>query len=66
MNPDAMLTQTARCITARQDSGIGNRKGEHSGVFVEDDEPRAVLTPFKEKVRQQGRRIKNPNEPKRR
>ncbi len=63
MNPDAKLTKTARCITARQDSGIGNRKGEHSGVFVEDDEPRAVLTPFKEKVRQQGRRIKNPNEP---
>ena len=62
MNTDTKLTDTVRCITARQDSGISNRKGEHSGVFVES-EPRAVLTPEKENVRQQGRRIKEPNEP---
>ena len=31
-------------------------------MFIED-EPRAVLTPDKETVRQQGRRIKEPNEP---
>ncbi len=36
LNPDPKLTEIARCITARHDSGIGNRKGEHSGVFVED------------------------------
>ena len=35
LNPDPKLTEIARCITARQDSGISNRKAEHSGVFVE-------------------------------
>lgn len=62
MNEDAKLTDTARCITARQDSGISKHKGEHSGAFIESA-PRAVLTPEKETVRQQGRRIKKPNEP---
>ena len=62
MNPPPNLTEMARCITARQDSGISNRKGEHSGVFIEE-EPRAILTPAKEYVRQQGRRYKEPNEP---
>ena len=61
MNPPPQLTDYARCITARQDSGISNRRGEHSGVFIES-EPRAILTPEKEKVRQQGRRVKEPNE----
>lgn len=47
LNPDPELTEIARCITARQDSGISNRKAEHSGVFVEstniaDDEKFAV------------------------
>lgn len=59
MNPDPKLTENARCITARQDSGISNHKGEHSGVFVE--EPRAVINPEKEKTRQNGRRVKDPN-----
>lgn len=36
LNPDPKLTELARCITARHDSGISNRKGEHSGVFVEN------------------------------
>lgn len=36
LNPDPKLTKIARCITARQDSGISNRKAEHSGVFVEN------------------------------
>ena len=35
LNPEPKLTEIARCITARQDSGISNRKAEHSGVFVE-------------------------------
>lgn len=61
MNPDPKLTENARCITARQDSGISNHRGEHSGVLVE--EPRAVLNPQKEKTRQNGRRVKEPNEP---
>lgn len=34
MNPNPKLTELVRCITARQDSGISNRKGEHSAVLV--------------------------------
>ena len=62
MNPNPVITEHARCITARQDSGISNHRGEHSGVMVIEDEPRAVLTPDRETVRQQGRRVKEPNE----
>ena len=61
MNPNPRVTHNARCITARQDSGISNRKGEHSGVIITD--ARAVLTPQRENVRQQGRRIKDADEP---
>jgi len=39
----------------------GTHKGERSGVLEEG--PRAILNPFKETTRQNGRRIKNPNEP---
>jgi len=53
------VTETARCITTRQDNGLSNRKGESSGVL----EIHAVLTPEREKVRQQGRRIKEDGEP---
>ena len=38
LTPDPKLTEIARCITARQDSGISNRKAEHSGVFVENSD----------------------------
>ena len=62
MNSNPIITDTARCITARQDSGVSNRRGEHSAVLV-TDEPRAILTPDREKVRQQGRRVKEPYEP---
>ena len=98
-NPPPNLTDTARCITARQDSGVSNHKGEHSAVFCDlnenpqitenarclhtrmdlgvtngthkgersgvliEDEPRAIINPFKEHTRQNGRRIKEPNEP---
>lgn len=58
MNADPKVTHEARCITARQDSGISNRKGEHSGVIG----ARAVITPEREFVRQMGRRIKEPDE----
>ena len=61
-NPPPNLTDTARCLTTRQNSGVGTRKGEHSAVFVED-KPRAIINPFKENTRQNGRRIKNPDEP---
>ncbi len=38
LNSNPKLTEIARCITARQDSGISNRKAEHSGVFVENSD----------------------------
>lgn len=64
MNPEPKITELARCITARQDAGISNRKGEHSGVLERAEEgPRAVLTPDRESIRQQGRRMKDPEEP---
>ena len=34
MNPSPKITELARCITARHDSGISTHKGEHSGVLV--------------------------------
>lgn len=61
MNPDPEMTDLARCVTARQDSGVSNHRGEHSGVFVEEA-PRAVLTPARATTRQNGRRVKEPDE----
>ena len=63
MNVNPVITDHARCITARQDSGISNHRGEHSAVLIEDEAPRAILTPDQETVRQQGRRVKEPDEP---
>lgn len=57
-----LVTEEARCLNTRQDAGIHKRKGEASGVLKEIA-PRAVLTPAKEKVRQNGRRMKEPEEP---
>ncbi|MCM1285702.1 MAG: DNA (cytosine-5-)-methyltransferase [Acetobacter sp.] len=34
MNPNAKITELARCITARHNSGICHRHGEHSAVMV--------------------------------
>ncbi len=62
MNPDPVITDHARCITARQNAGVSNHRGEHSGCLV-TDEPRAVLTPGRENVRQQGRRVKEAGDP---
>ena len=61
MNADPKVTHEARCITARQDAGVSNHRGEHSGVIIAG--ARAVLTPERETVRQQGRRMKEPDEP---
>ena len=57
MNPEPKVTELARCITSRQDSGIGHHKGEKSGVIVVEG-PRAILNPFKPHTRQLGRRVK--------
>jgi len=62
MNPEPAITDLARCITARQDNGIGHHKGEKSAALFMD-KPIPVLTPAKENVRQQGRRFKTPDEP---
>ena len=61
MNPNPVVTSEARCITARYLAAPSNRRGEHSGVLISD--VRAVLTPERENVRQQGRRMKEPGEP---
>ncbi len=46
---------------------MSHHKGEHSAVFCEyvadSEAPRAILNPFKKITRQNGRRIKNPDEP---
>lgn len=60
-NPNPQITDNARCITARQDSGVSNHRGEHFAVLVE--EPQPIINPFKETTRQNGRRVKNPGEP---
>ena len=62
MNINPKITDVARCITARHDSGVSKHRGEHSAVLIEEEPPRAVLTPDREKVRQQGRRLKEPEE----
>ena len=60
-NPPPHLTDNARCLVTK-DHGIGRHTGEQSAVLMED-EPRAILNPFKENVRCNGRRMKEPGEP---
>ena len=48
------ITDTARCIQARYNRGVSNRDGENSGILS----VQPIITPMKEKVRQNGRRIK--------
>ena len=61
MSVPPLVTEHARCLNTRQDSSIHNHKGESSGVLVEEG-PRAVINPAKEKIRQNGRRMKEPEE----
>lgn len=65
LNENPQITENARCINTRYDLEVtsGTHKGERSGVLVEDEGPRAIINPFKENVWQNGRRIKEPNEP---
>ena len=58
MNANSKITYCARCITARQDSGISKRQGEHSGVFVANG-VYPVLNPERDKLRQNGSRIRD-------
>ena len=66
MNPDPKITELARCLTAHQDAGIGTHNGEHTAIGMMlpiEDAPRSVINPGRETIRQQGRRIKEPDEP---
>ena len=63
MNENSKITDTARCITARHNAGLSNRKGEHSGVFVEDDGVYPVINPDREKIRQNGPRVRKNGTP---
>ena len=51
------LTGTARCLTARYNCGVSNRKGENSDVAI------PVITPDRAEKRQNGRRFKEDGEP---
>lgn len=62
LSPPPLVTEHARCLNTKQDSSIHNHRGESSGVLVEDG-PRAILTQERAKKRQNGRRIKEPEEP---
>ena len=55
LNKDPKITETARCLKARYNAGITNHKADNSGVLYC---VRAVLTPDREKKRQNGRRFK--------
>lgn len=58
---NSVLTNISRCLKSRMDSGVSNRKSENSGImcycFM------AILTPEREKKRQNGRRVKSSGEP---
>lgn len=61
LSPPPVVTEECRSLNTRQ-CGVHKYKGECSGVLAEDG-ARAVLTPAKENVRQNGRRMKEPEEP---
>ena len=52
------ITETARCLKARYTAGVTNFSGDNSGVLV-----KPVLTPDREEKRQNGRRMKEDDEP---
>ena len=54
MNPNFDFTDTARCLLARYDSGVGNHKGANSGIFIEGDLPGAVRFTDKNGVQRVG------------
>lgn len=58
-NTKPQLTENSRCITSRYTAGVVNRTAMNSGVL----EAYPILTPDREKKRQNGRRMKNAGEP---
>jgi len=64
------ITDTARCITARYNAGVVNHTAQNSGVLevgADAEEPHRkaypVLTPDRREKRQNGRRMKEAEEP---
>lgn len=58
-NTKSKITENSRCITSRYTAGIVNRTATNSAVL----EARAVITPDREDKRQNGRRMKESEEP---
>lgn len=56
------VTEEARCLNTRQDEISCRHLGERSGV-LEETGARAILNPEKKHTRQNGRRMKEPEEP---
>lgn len=56
------VTEEARCLNTRQDEISYRHLGERSGV-LEETGARAILNPEKKHTRQNGRRMKEPEEP---
>lgn len=48
MNPNSKITEVARCLTARYDSGISNRQSEHSGILVDGMDESKMIELFNE------------------
>lgn len=61
LNRNPKLTEIARCIKAKYNAGVTNRNADSSGVVHLC--ARAVLTPDREKKRQNGPRLKACGEP---
>lgn len=58
-NTKTQITDTSRCITSRYTGGIVNRTAMNSAVL----EARAIITPDRDDKRQNGRRMKESEEP---
>lgn len=56
LNTSPKLTSVARCVTARQDSGVSNHQRERSGVFVESGQggPYTVILVFPDGTKHHG------------
>jgi DNA (cytosine-5)-methyltransferase 1 len=74
LSKKSQMTDIARCLKARYNSGITNHKADNSGVLVTTPQnlrfcggpgvcARAVLTPDRAEKRQNGRRFKKCGEP---
>jgi len=61
LNKKSVLTDISRCIKARINAGVTNRSSDNSGILCVC--ARAIITPERENKRQNGRRMKNKDEP---